>query len=100
MVAGIGRADRLTGSRVAVLAHDGAELHPDIGKVALVIALHANPGNRSSAGRLFRSGNPDVVFRAAGRHTGFTARAPVQIHRHSPTMCHRFSKLFIPETME
>src|SRR5207237_40951 len=56
---------------------------------AFVITLDADPGNRAAAGGLVGSGNADVVFGAAGRHAGFTARATVQIHGHSPTMCHR-----------
>ena len=86
MVAGKGRTDRFTRCGIAVLAHDRAELDLHLRKVAFVVALDPDPGDRPAACRLFGSGNPDVVFRAAGRHTGFTARAAVQVYGHSPAV--------------
>src|SRR5947207_3373156 len=88
MMACIGGADGLTGSGIAVLAHYGPELHADIGKVAFVVALDSNPGNRAAASRLLGACDSDVVLGPARRDTCLASGAPVQIHGHSPSMRH------------
>src|SRR5262249_17259657 len=88
VMARICRAYRLARRGVALLAHDGPELYPYIWKVSFVVPFDPDPGNTPASRGLLRPRNPNIVPRAARRPAGFTARTPVQIYCHSPSMCH------------
>src|SRR5262245_36883903 len=89
MVTGVRRANRLTRCGIALLAHDGSEFHPHIRKFPFVISFNPNPRDRAPFRGLLRPCNSNVVLCPARRHTGLAARASVQIHCHSPSMCHK-----------
>src|SRR5262245_5754317 len=83
MVTRIRRADRLTWRMITLLAEYGSELYLNIREFTFPIALDPDPVHRASARRFRRPHRRYVVFSVACRHTGFAARASVQVHRHS-----------------
>src|SRR5262249_34061021 len=62
MVTGVGRANRLTRSGIALLAHYGSEFHPHIRKFPFVIPFNSNPSDRSSFRGLLRTCNTNIVL--------------------------------------
>ena len=88
VMARVGRADRLAGRGVALLAHDRPELHRHVGKLAFEVALDANPVHGAPARRLELADGRNVVLGVTGRHARSAAGAAVEIDRHAPSMGH------------
>src|SRR6185295_11816477 len=80
----IGRAYRLARRVVAVLAHHRTELQPDVGELALPVALDANPVLGAPAGGLIGSDRGDVVLRMAGGDARPAAVAAIEIDGEAP----------------
>jgi len=89
----IGRAHRLARRRIALLAHHRPELHADVGELALVVPLDADPVHCAPARRLVGPDRRDIVLSMAGGHARTAASALVQINGHAPSVCHQLSTL-------
>ena len=87
VVGGINGTNGLAGSVVAVLAKHGHVFHADIGKLAFVIPVDANPMNRASFCGGVGIGERQIVFGVTSGHTCLTACAAIQIDGHSPAVC-------------
>ncbi len=90
VIAGVGRADGLARSFVALLTEDRLKADFGVGEIALPITLDTNPMLRSASRSLILARGRDVIFRMARDDTRFAAGAAIEIHYQSPFMGHRF----------